>query len=87
MKFSLRFLLGEVTLIAIFLAVLCHKPIWLRGENFALHAVETIVMSTLLGVSFCAAIGGLFLKPWHGALVGFAVALILASLALVGEMY
>ena len=87
MKFSLRFLLLEVTLIAICLAVHQYRPAWIGGESFYLHAFELTALTTVYCVSLCAAIGGLWLRPGFGAIVGLIFASIFTPIVLLGSTY
>ena len=86
MKFSLRYLLLEVTLIAICLGLYRYESTWIMGENVYLHVAEMTVMSTLMIVSFSAAVGGLFFRPVRGAVVGLILSLILVPLAVWGSL-
>ena len=87
MKFSLRYMLLEITLIAIFLGISRYRPMWNGPEDFTLHTVEMVVVMTLWVVSLCAAIGGLFHRPGRGAIGGLILSLILTPMAILGSMY
>jgi len=71
-QFSLRFLLSEIALVAVALAIV-FRPIGPTQFDYFVAAASTIPACVCL----FAAIGGLFMRMWSGALVGLAVGTLL----------
>jgi len=71
-----------MALIGIFLVTAKQQPP--PGGPFE-NPVEWLAIPTIMVVSGCAAIGGLFLRPVHGALVGLILSVVLVPLALLGN--
>jgi hypothetical protein len=84
MKFNLRYLLLEIALIGRFLAVCRYKPMW--REHFYLHIAELVIVGIALLVSLSAAVGGLFLRPWRGAIIGLILSVILIPMMVLGTL-